>query len=1406
MRRCSTLVVLSALAAAGCGRDLDLPAPPGKSSGSSQTGGASSSDGTRGSGGSASPGSVSVGGAGGDGPVTTDVAGGGSAGSNDAGAPSLVAARIGPIELDEDQEPYVIVLDGFDEEHAARSLDVTVGQLPSLGTLTQQSGHAPLSVSYELKPDAFGSDSFTFYVSDSQGNRSPNRKVSIEIRSVNDAPVAKADTARTDSLSAVEIPVLDNDRDVDDAASELTVVAHAPQHGAVELMEDQSVRYIPPHPWSGVDIFTYTASDPAGLSDTATVRVEVSEGFPNPSDWDGDGISNDDEARLGTDPKDTDSDDDGVPDGVEDANHDGVIDSGESNPLDPDTDGDGRCDGLRTDNDGDKDDDGDPLDPKDGCLGPVLVDVDNETDTQDGLTWATAFDEVQKGLDLANGKRQVWVAEGRYTPDAPRARVAQLVPGAELYGGFRGSETHLEARDLSLHITLLDGDYAQDDTDGVTVNRSDNSEQVVELSGAGILNGLSIRNGEKRVDGGRLGAGVVVRAPGVLLENLELSRNVSRFDGGAVGCKEDCQITVRNAAFEDNHALAGGGIYVSADADGGLLSLEDSRFTGNSAAGQGGAVYVDGSIDLTLVGASFESNQSGDDGGALYAGGGETTLLDSQFVDNEAVDNGGGVFNAGVLHADGTSFEDNRAAYGGGLSNRGEPGKTDVFLTDVSMTGNSVSAEGGALYSIDTHAEIRGSEFSQNHAVRFGGAILQYSDTLVIEQSSLSENIADATAGAIRCYRADCGIQATSFVGNQAVQRAGGFEQWYGEATLSDVVFEGNTASNEGATWGGGAYCQSAECSLDKAKFSSNAAYYGAGLYCTSAECSMLDTSFTSNLASFSGGGLYCYSSTCEIEASEFESNTSSQYAGGATCAVDSNCQFGGSSFESNAADVGGGGIYCQSSSCDFADTSFELNKARYGAGVVCNVQADCSFESTSFSFNQAAGSGDSDLSRSGGGLYCQASACEVEASTFAYNEATRSATGPGGGYGAGMYCFSADCLLSDAVFTGNRATNSGGALYDQLGAAYAERTVFLRNTAGVGGAVFEFTGALSTRGVAFVSNSATWSGSKGRGGAIHSSLSRIDVRDSTFFANTADLGGATHHRDDPDIESEYPVSEVTFTGVTFAHNEANEDGGAIQNTLAVSPTLTNVALLENVAARGGAIFGELGAHPVLTNVSLFENRAGTEGGALYNTAEASSTVLNSIFFGNISASTASDLVDLSSTPSLVRYVRSEQPLVGDNTASIALDPFFHDGFLRLFLDQALTSADGGVDAGSNQLADDADFGFSAVGSADWTALTTSSDGALDQGPVDLGRHYDPQAVAIVEFSVSETELLWSVENPRECLWFNSVSSEFARLDTSGSEALASGRTAHGRERDTEITLVCFGDAGEPSVATGTVP
>ncbi len=118
--------------------------------------------------------------------------------------------------------------------------------------------------------------------------------------------------------------------------------------------------------------------------------VEVTGGI----DTDGDGLPDYLEVTICTDPDDADTDDDGIKDGDEDLNHDGVKDPGETDPCLADTDGDGIQDGTEmglTTNDVSPDTDPEVFQP----------DQDPETNT-DPLDADTDNDGLTDGAEDAN--------------------------------------------------------------------------------------------------------------------------------------------------------------------------------------------------------------------------------------------------------------------------------------------------------------------------------------------------------------------------------------------------------------------------------------------------------------------------------------------------------------------------------------------------------------------------------------------------------------------------------------------------------------------------------------------------------------------------------------------------------------------------------------------------------------------------------------------------------------------------------------------------------------------------------------------------------------------------------------------------------------------------------------------
>ena len=149
---------------------------------------------------------------------------------------------------------------------------------------------------------------------------------------------------------------------------------------------------------------------------------------PTPGDSDGDGLSDEQEKELGTDPNNPDTDGDGLNDGAE-------VNTTKTDPLNPDTDGDGLSDGdevfthktdpLNPDTDGDGLSDGkeieigtDPLNPDTDGDGLNDGDEYNKLHT-DPLNADTDGDGVNDGLEVKGAITKDSFREGNYGVDNP---------------------------------------------------------------------------------------------------------------------------------------------------------------------------------------------------------------------------------------------------------------------------------------------------------------------------------------------------------------------------------------------------------------------------------------------------------------------------------------------------------------------------------------------------------------------------------------------------------------------------------------------------------------------------------------------------------------------------------------------------------------------------------------------------------------------------------------------------------------------------------------------------------------------------------------------------------------------------------------------------------------------------
>ncbi|MDD4307969.1 MAG: Ig-like domain-containing protein [Thermoplasmata archaeon] len=175
----------------------------------------------------------------------------------------------------------------IDEDSGANALNVRINDIDHDGdtltvTAVTQGMHGTVTIvgaglEYEPNADFYGTDYFTYTVSDGNGG-ADTATVTVTIASVNDDPAAVNDAVTVpEDCGAATIYVMANYGYAPESPETLTLTSGTQgAHGAVVKSADGlSLTYEPALNFWGTDTFTYTISDGHGGTDTATVTVTV---------------------------------------------------------------------------------------------------------------------------------------------------------------------------------------------------------------------------------------------------------------------------------------------------------------------------------------------------------------------------------------------------------------------------------------------------------------------------------------------------------------------------------------------------------------------------------------------------------------------------------------------------------------------------------------------------------------------------------------------------------------------------------------------------------------------------------------------------------------------------------------------------------------------------------------------------------------------------------------------------------------------------------------------------------------------------------------------------------------------------------------------------------------------------
>lgn len=198
--------------------------------------------------------------------------------------------------------------------------------------------------------------------------------------------------------------------------------------------------------------------------------------------------------------------------------------------------------------------------------------------SQDGRSWATAYDSLQEAVDDADYHYggEVWVAEGIYTSMA--MYVVELHPDVSVYAGFLGNapggyETARTQRDWQQHRTVLDGQ---------------NTQGCVHGANNALLDGFILRNGKGipvpmsplSRGGGILNDGVSPTIVNCLFVNHSARSAAAMYNSNASPIVTNC-VFLANSASSSGAAMGnfGNASPVVTDC---IFALNTTQYQGNS--------------------------------------------------------------------------------------------------------------------------------------------------------------------------------------------------------------------------------------------------------------------------------------------------------------------------------------------------------------------------------------------------------------------------------------------------------------------------------------------------------------------------------------------------------------------------------------------------------------------------------------------------------------------------------------------------------------------------------------------------------------------------------------------------------------------------------------------------------
>jgi hypothetical protein len=222
---------------------------------------------------------------------------------------------------------------------------------------------------------------------------------------------------------------------------------------------------------------------------------------------------------------------------------------------------------------------------------PDTIYVDkNATGSNDGSSWANAYNYIQDAIANSNHGDQIWVKGGTYSvvDDMCLSFTLDGLCNISIYGGFAGDEESIYEREPG-HDTVLHS-YGCWSGHGYIYSY----RPIISIFDSAniIIDGFTIENNSP---------------------NAETSRYYGYydFDGGGIVCQASRNVSITNCVIKDNVLRYGGGVALVMSEE---ISIVNCAFINNRAIIDGGGLCIDYSGPTEVVNCTFYNNEVGTSG------------------------------------------------------------------------------------------------------------------------------------------------------------------------------------------------------------------------------------------------------------------------------------------------------------------------------------------------------------------------------------------------------------------------------------------------------------------------------------------------------------------------------------------------------------------------------------------------------------------------------------------------------------------------------------------------------------------------------------------------------------------------------------------------------------------------